>query len=180
MRPPSWPFLAGALLLGCSGPVIGEPGMTNIDQPQVAQGPGSPPPAIVEGVERVHVVCLLTGSAGVALDRQAALCERLQRLASDGAPVPVSVVQIGDPALLDPAALVLLLHAMAEQVGDRPVLAFSLRPFRNAGARTAILFGPAPRAVPAGDEAQLTEALRGALDEVLPWRSPSRRPRRIN
>lgn len=136
--------------------------------PAAAQVQASPPPASVRDIGRVHILCLVAGGSDARL--QSDLCARLQRLVSAGAPVPVTVVQLGDPAVLDPAALNLLLHASLERIGGAPVLALSLRSFRNAGPDSVTLFGPAPRAVPAGDATQIERALAAALTHVLPWR----------
>lgn len=140
--------------------------------PAAAQVQASPPPTSVRDIGRVQILCLVAGDAGGADGRlQSDLCARLQRLASAGAPVPVAVVQLGDPAVLDPAALNLLLHASVERIGGAPVLALSLRSLRNAGPDSVTLFGPAPRAVPAGDATQIERALAAALTNVLPWRA---------
>lgn len=141
----------------------------------------SPPPASVRGVTRIHILCLVASDGTDATTRlQSDLCARLRRLASAGAPIPVEVAQLGDPAVLDPAALTLLLHASPERIAGAPVLALSLRSFRNGGPDTITLFGPAPRAVPAGDTNQIERALEAALNHVLPWRTAPRGARRID
>lgn len=150
--------------------------------PQAANSPhASPPPASVRDVRRLNILCLVASDGTDATVRlQAELCTRLQRLAGAGAPVPVTVMQLGDPAVLDPAALTLLLHASVDRIDGRPVLALSLRSFRNAGPDSVTLFGPAPRAVAAGDDIQIERALAAALNHVLPWRSAPQGARPID
>ena len=146
--------------------------------PATAAVQASPPPVSVRDIGQVHILCLVADGADARL--QSDLCARLQRLASAGAPVPVTVVQLGDPAVLDPAAINLLLHASVERIGGAPVLALSLRSFRNAGPDSVTLFGPAPRAVPAGDATQIERALAAGLTHVLPWRAAPQGARPID
>lgn len=144
-------------------------------------GVASPPPVSVQDVRRISLLCLVASDGTPATVRlQSDLCTRLQRLAAVGAPVPVVIAQLGDPDVLDPAGLAILLHASVDRIDGRAVLALSLRSVRNAGPDSVTLFGPAPRAVPADDEQQIDRALEAALNNVLPWRSAPQGARLIN
>jgi hypothetical protein len=129
---------------------------------------------------QLGVQCVVSSSVvdHVAFGR--VLCERVRALAAQGSALPVSVIAPGDPALLQPGTVTLLVHGAvheASQVASGAqgrFLVFSVRPF-GAGA-DAILFGTAPRAVPlTSDRAEdpaLDAALNGALSDILPWRRP--------
>jgi hypothetical protein len=131
----------------------------------------STPPLLWQNVARVHVLCLAgTGTAP--------LCSLAREIAAEGAPVPVAVIELGDPAVLAPDSLTLLIH-----VGrDGRMAALSVRPYRNDG-QAGQLFGAAPRAVliePGDDEAAaLARPLRAALAETLPWLAAPQSPRPI-
>lgn len=131
------------------------------------------PPALWQGVTRLHIHCLASTPSGIDDRLQQRLCTELRELASAGAPIPVTAIGPGDPALLAPDSVTLLVHASVES----GLIAFSIRPFRNSGSPT--LFAAAPRAVPLGDEAALDAALGAALSETLPWRAERRGAREI-
>lgn len=131
------------------------------------------PPALWQGIARLHIRCLASTASGIDDQLQRRLCAEVRELASAGAPVPVTAIGPGDPALLAPDSVTLLVHASVEG----GLIAFSIRPFRNSDS--PVLFGAAPRAVPLGDESALDAALGAALSETLPWRAAPAGPRPI-
>lgn len=94
--------------------------------------------------------------------------------------MPVRATGPGDPALLAPDTMTLLVHASVQRSAAGDLLALAIRPFRNSGEPNGLLFAAAPRAVLLADEAALDAALRGALSETLPWLARSAGPRPIN
>lgn len=161
--------IALAALSACGGPQ------------GVSPAEASPPPAVWQNVERVQILCLATSERGVDPDLQARLCEMVRGLAAEGAPMPVAVIPTGDPAVLAPGAVTLLVHASQRPVREGRLLAFSIRPFRAAD-QDAVLFGAAPRAVllpDGGATDALGDAIGEALSETLPWRSKPRGPQPI-
>ncbi len=131
------------------------------------------PPALWRGVARLHIHCLAGSASGVDDRLQQRLCAEVRELASAGAPIPVTAIGPGDPALLAPDSVTLLVHASVQS----GLIAFSIRPFRNS--ENAVLFGAAPRAVPLSDAHALDAALGAALSETLPWRARRTGPRPI-
>ncbi len=141
----------------------------------------STPPLIWQQAGAVRVLCLVSASARRdEIDKlQEELCTIVRSLASDGAPVPVSRVGFGDPAVLEPGTVTLLVHASLQPDGDQRLVALDVRPFRPGGDHNAVLFGPAPRAVRipltgAGGN-KLEAAVAAALAEILPWRQDRNR-----
>ncbi|MEO7177523.1 MAG: hypothetical protein ABIW83_01635 [Allosphingosinicella sp.] len=123
----------------------------------------------------IHVLCVVgPATRPDARKLEEEICDTVRALAADGAPVPVSRVGFGDPAVLEPGTVTLLAHASVESDGDQRLVALDIRPFRPGGDYNAILFGAAPRAVripgsgPGGDK--LEAAIAAALAETLPWR----------
>lgn len=141
----------------------------------VAPVQASTPPLIWQQAEAIRVLCVV-GPATRSDSRplQEELCDTVRTLAADRAPVPVSRLAFGDPAVLEPGTVTLLVHASVQNDGDRRLVALDLRPFRPGGDHNAMLFGAAPRAFripgsgPGGDK--LEAALAAALAETLPWR----------
>jgi hypothetical protein len=128
----------------------------------------STPAPIWSGIAQVNVLCLVQTESGVdtgALHRR--ICNTVRDAAAAGSPAPVGIIAVGDPAVLSPNAVTLLVQASAR----RGLLAFSIRPYRNSGE--AMLFTAAPRALPlaasAGQAKELEAALGAALSETLPW-----------
>ncbi len=118
----------------------------------------------------MNVLCLVQTDAGVergALHHR--ICDSVRDSASAGSPAPVGIIAIGDPAVLSPDSVTLLVQASVRQ----GLLAFSIRPYRNSGS--PMLFTAAPRAVPlaasAGQAKEIEAALDAALSETLPWLS---------
>jgi hypothetical protein len=133
------------------------------------------PPLTWQQAGSIRVLCLVAPSTrSDARPLQEELCDTVRTLAADRAPVPVSRVGFGDPAVLEPGTVTLLVHASVQNDGDRRLVALDVRPFRPGGDHHAILFGAAPRAVripgsgPGGDK--LEAAVAAALAETLPWR----------
>ena len=135
-----------------------------------ASAQASTPALIWRDVARVNVLCLVQTDNGVesgALHDR--ICNRVRSTASAGSPAPVGIIAAGDPAVLSPDSVTLLVQASARS----GLLAFSIRPYRNSGE--PMLFTAAPRAVPlsgaAGPTHDFEAALDAALSETLPWLS---------
>ena len=133
---------------------------------------GSTPAPIWQDVARVNVMCLVQTESGV--DRGTLhnrICNSVRDAAAAGSPAPVQVIALGDPAMLSPDSVTLLVQASTDGSGGR-LLAFSIRPYRSQSE--AMLFTAAPRAVPlagAGPAKEFEAALGDALSETLPWLS---------
>ena len=140
-------------------------------------------PLLWQGVERLNLLCLVSGDSGVDTALQDSICEAARSLASVGAPMPVAIIAQGDPAVLAPASVTLLIHGSVHTDSGERLLAFHLRPYRASADDSGLLFGAAPRAVrlQAGDADRraLEEALRAALAETLPWLARPAGPRPI-
>jgi hypothetical protein len=141
----------------------------------VAPAQASTPVLAWQQAGAVRVLCVVGPATRPDADKlQEEMCDAVRALAADGAPMPVSRVGFGDPAVLEPGTVTLLVHASVQNDGDRRLVALDVRPFRPGGDHNAILFGAAPRAVripgsgPGGDK--LEAALAAALAETLPWR----------
>ena len=133
-----------------------------------AAAQASTPAPIWSDVARVNVMCLVQTESGVdqgILHNR--ICNSVRDAAAAGSPAPVGIIAIGDPAVLSPNSVALLVQASAQ----RGLLAFSIRPYRNSGE--AMLFTAAPRALPlagsAGEAKELEAAIGAALSETLPW-----------
>jgi hypothetical protein len=131
---------------------------------------GGTPALIWNDVARVNVLCLVQTDSGI--DRGALhnrICNGVRDAAAAGAPAPVAIIAPGDPAVLSPDSVTLLVQASSK----RGLLAFSIRPYRNSGE--PMLFTAAPSAVPLAGAAEpardLEAALGAALSETLPWLS---------
>lgn len=123
----------------------------------------------------VRVMCLVGPKTRADADKlEDEMCETVRGLAARGAPVPVSRIGLGDPAVLDRGTVTLIVQASVQSDGDQRLVALNVRPFRPGGDHNAILLGAAPRAVripgsgPGGDK--LEAAIGAALAETLPWR----------
>ncbi len=147
-----------------------------------AAAEASTPALIWRDVAKVNILCLVQSDAGV--DRgplHDRLCNSIRDAAAAGSPAPVQVIAAGDPALLSPDSVTLLVHASVQADSGHRLLAFTIRPFRNSAE--PLLFTAAPRAVPLADTAgpapELEAALRAALSETLPWLNRPAGPRPI-
>lgn len=141
----------------------------------IAPALASTPTLMWQQTGPVRILCLVGPATRADAEKlQEEICDIVRTLAADGAPVPVSRVGFGDPVVLEPGTVTLLVHASVQSDGDRRLVALNVRPFRPGGDHNAILFGAAPRAVripasgPGGDK--LEAALAAALAETLPWR----------
>ncbi len=128
----------------------------------------STPALIWSDVARVNVLCLVQTDSGVehgALHNR--ICNKVRDSASAGSPAPVGIIAAGDPAVLSPDSVTLLVQASVHS----GLLAFSIRPYRNSNA--PMLFTAPPRAVSmagsSGRSSELEAALGAALSETLPW-----------
>ncbi len=135
-----------------------------------AAAEASTPAAIWRDVARVNVMCLVQTETGVDQGNlHKRICNGVRDAAAVGSPAPVQVVALGDPAVLSPDSVTLLVQASTQGSG---LLAFSIRPYRSQSE--ALLFTAAPRAVPlagAGPAKEFETALGAALSETLPWLS---------
>ncbi|WP_447932445.1 hypothetical protein [Sphingopyxis fribergensis] len=103
------------------------------------------------------------------------VCEQARATIAHAAPVPVSVIRLGDPEVLKPDTVTMLVHVAITGNGADRLAALTVRPFRNAPNNGDQLFGAAPRAVRAGESdrtaiAAIAPALRAALADALPWK----------
>lgn len=165
------PFISVlAVLAGCSVASV-----SAVEQPRSIT-----PPVDWQGVREVRVLCLLqTDRPAERMPLQDLLCARVRALAADGAPVPVSELGFGDPAVLNSDAATLLVHASVRDSASGRLLIVAIRPFRTGPVDRTILFGAAPRAVPMSDGRAPAPAVDAALDaalaEILPWRGVRQR-----
>jgi len=128
-------------------------------------------------VQAVRVLCLVQPETRPDADAlRGEICRAAVRLAAQRAPLPVSEVGFGDPAVIAPGVVTLLVHASVAPDGDGRLLAFNVRPYRTGGVEASQLFTAAPRALrlpasgPGGHA--LERSLAGALAEILPWLAP--------
>ena len=152
-----------AFLSACgSSPVISEPAAATT------------PPLMWQQVTGINVLCLVRTDAGVDQGPLHDLvCKKVRDMAAEGSPAPVRIIASGDPAVLSPDNVTLLVHASVQGASGRRLLAFTIRPFRNSADQGQMLFAAVPRAVPLGNSPgnspELEAALRAALSETLPW-----------
>jgi hypothetical protein len=147
-----------------------------------APAQSSTPILFWEGASAVRVQCLVgPGHEPGARKLQQTLCDRVVKLAAQGTRLPVSAIAQGDPQLIAPGTVALLVHGFIEQEGGKRLLAFSIRPFRNSAGDAGILFGAPPRAASLTQTDQFTPALEAALKtalaDTLPWQSRPSEPR---
>jgi hypothetical protein len=141
-----------------------------------AEAQRAPLPALsAQGIARTHILCLLVDPTGPKPRLEKVLCAQVRRIAAAGAPVPVDVISFGDPALIQPDALGVLVHVAIDRAGPRPLAVISIRPHRTQ-LSAAVMFGATPAAVPIGADGAIPDAaIATALDQVLPWRQHSPR-----
>ncbi|MEA3011074.1 MAG: hypothetical protein QOJ91_2766 [Sphingomonadales bacterium] len=137
--------------------------------------PAATQPLMWQQADAVHVLCVVGPKTRADANRlQDEICDTVRALAAQGAPAPVARAAFGDPVVLEPGTVTLLVHASVASDGDGRLVALDIRPFRPGGDQNAVLFGAAPRAVripgsgPGGDK--LEAAIAAALAETLPWR----------
>jgi hypothetical protein len=134
----------------------------------------------LRGIDRILVLCQLTSQTivrGGGIDSDT-LCRRVRAIAQRGAPMPVDVIALADPALQSPRAAVLFVQAsVAELAPQRPGLIFTARLERNAAwEENRTYFGATPRVAPftsAAGGAAWDGAITASLSEVLPWLRPA-------
>lgn len=166
--------VACLLLAACGGEAVSE--SVQPAGPAIAPA-GATPPLSVQDVAQLRILCVVAGDAQAEQIRRD-LCAAVTRIASHGATVPVAIANLGDPIVLQPAVLTVIVQGAIERDAE-PRLVLALRPYRAGGAETDVLIAPAPRSIPLGDTARLEAALAQALDEILPWRTPDRGPQPI-
>ncbi len=141
-----------------------------------ATGQATTPSLLWADARQVAVLCLVqSNSTSDAAAIEVRLCERVRDLAGRGAPYPVERVSAGDPALIAPGTVTLLVHASVERAPDGRVVAVTLRPHRAAEGGD-VRFGTAPRAIEVPSAAltpAVDAALAEALADILPWHRPS-------
>jgi hypothetical protein len=133
------------------------------------------PTLIWQGASAVRVQCLVgPGQDNAARPLQQTLCDRVVKQAAIGSPLPVSAIGFGDPQVIAPGTVALLVHGHIERDGDRRLLAFAIRPYRNSADQSSVLFGAPPRAAlltaAGAPTPALDAAILAALKETLPWR----------
>ena len=130
-----------------------------------------------QDAKRLAVLCLVAPTRLADYRAlQADLCHRVVAQVAVDAPAPVAEVAHGDPQVIAADTVTLLVHASVQPgPHGRPLIAFSLRPFRATTEQTAQLFSAPPRAAAlnpdGGAGADVDGAIRAALDETLPWRA---------
>ena len=147
-----------------------------------APASSSTPTLLWQDANAVRVQCLVgPGEDPASRNLQEIMCDRVVRFAARGTRLPVSTVASGDPAMIAPGTVALLVHGFVEREGSKRLLAFSIRPFRYSAGDAGLLFGSPPRAASLTAAGQPTPALdaaiRTALAETLPWQSRPQGPR---
>jgi hypothetical protein len=142
-----------------------------------SQRPSANAPLFWADVRQVHVLCLVNTPRGVdAGELHKGVCENARATIARAAPVPVSVIRLGDPEVLKPDTITMLVHVAISGNGADRLAALTVRPFRNASNNGNQLFGAAPRAVRAGASdstaiAAIAPAMNAALADTLPWKA---------
>jgi hypothetical protein len=144
----------------------------------------STPTLMWQDAKAVRVHCLVgPGHEPGARRLQQGLCDRVVKFAAQGTRLPVSTIALGDPQMIAPGTVTLLVHGFVEQDGGKRLLAFSIRPFRNSAGDAGLLFGSPPRAASLNADGQptpaLDAALKTALADTLPWQSRPSEPRAL-
>lgn len=134
------------------------------------------PSLLWSDARQVAIRCLVqSNTTGDSAAFEAALCARVGEIAGRGSPFPVKQVSPGDPALIAPGTVSLLVHASVERAPLGRTVAFTIRPYR-ATEGGDVPFGTRPLAVDLGSASfpqALETALAEALAEILPWQRPS-------
>ena len=172
-------------LIGKAFSGVGRPEEVERDALVARPAQGETPALIWRDASAVGVQCVVASDRPRERQRlETALCARVRALASAGAPAPVRAVPIGDPAILAPGAVTLLVHGAVQALAGRRVMAYTIRPFRVSGDQDSVLYGAAPRAVAlsaAGEpDSALDTSLRDALADVLPWQVMPASPRALS
>jgi hypothetical protein len=123
-----------------------------------------------QGVGRLYILAHLTGPVDAALPSDG-FCERVRRIAAQGAPFPVQCTGFGEAgaAEADGGALIVVQGAIQSVAGER-MLVVAARRTMAAGLEPApIYLGAAPRVARLSDAAAANAVLRETLEEILPW-----------
>lgn len=170
-----------AILGSCGGGAVVSQSETGNSTPRKAVIKAPSPqaqanaPLFWTDARQLRVLCLVNTPRGVdAGELHEGLCEQARSAIAQAAPVPVSVIRLGDPQILKPDTITLLVHVSISGSGADRLAALTVRPFRNASNNGDQLFGAAPRAVRVGANdrsalAALAPELRAALADTLPW-----------
>ncbi len=151
-------------LAGCANASVPD---RNVVQDDLKNTPErSDVPLAYQNIERVQVLCLVQTERGVARETdRTRLCDLVADGARRGTDLPVSVIATGDPAVVAPGRITILVHGSL--VGsDR--IALTMRPYRPAIAGSDVLFGSMLRVADFSDDAELESAISASLDEILP------------
>jgi hypothetical protein len=171
-----------AILGSCGGGTTVSQSETGNSRPGDAAGetssqrPVANVPLFWAEARQIRVLCLVNTPRGVdAGELHKGVCEQARATIAHAAPVPVSVIRLGDPEVLKPDTVTMLVHVAITGNGADRLAALTVRPFRNAPNNGDQLFGAAPRAVRAGESdrtaiAAIAPALRAALADALPWK----------
>ena len=123
-------------------------------------------------VEKLLVLCLVQQDGMVAdTSVSASICDRVAQLAAVGTDIPVAVISLGDPQVVAPGRLTILVHAAISHADGEPQMALVMRPYRPSLPEADVLFGATPRIADPRDDAAISRAISAGLDEILPWRS---------
>ena len=134
-------------------------------------------PLAYRNVEKLLVLCLVQQDGMVAeASASAPICDRVAQLAAVGSDIPVAVISLGDPQVVAPGRLTILVHTALSEADGKPQMALVMRPYRPSLPEADILFGATPRIVDPRDDAAITRAISAGLDEILPWRSQPGQP----
>ena len=128
------------------------------------------------GVKQILIVADVTHATGLVEPDITAdnLCDRLQKAASAGSPVPVACASMGDSRLDDGGTAVLVLQAAVRNLppSDR-MLVYTIRRQSAGGLEPApVYFGSVPQAIALPRQAAfgpVESAFRQSLGEILPW-----------
>jgi hypothetical protein len=148
------------------------------------QAHATTPSLFWNGVSKLQVRCFVQSVDGAEIAGvEQALCNRVRDLAGTGASLPVRLVDQGDRALVDPAAVTLLVHASIQPGPAGRTMTLAIRPHRSSEP-SEILFGARPRAVTIGSAGAAGNfadaAISAALSELLPWQERPEGPRPIS
>ena len=125
------------------------------------------------GVERLYILAHLTGPIETALPSEG-FCERVRRIAAEGAPFPVQCTTFGEaPAAEAGGDALIVVQGAIQPLADDRLLIVAARRTAAAGLEPGpIYLGATPHAARlsgAAAGAAADAALRATLAEILPW-----------
>ena len=166
--------LAGVVLaMSACGSVNSEIPRSTVPGPALTGGP-MPTPESVRPDGALQLLCLISDPQA-RRDRDAvALCDAAATVARSLTHRPVQVIQVGDPAVVEPGSTTLFLHAAVQRLDGESLLLLSARTARVGGS-AGELFGPPPRAVRLGPDLSVSAepALRGLMAPLLGQPEPT-------